>query len=287
MMEPIRANQRKVHVLRALKEYGPLSFRVLKTLVKPPIQDRRLHDCLARLCKQELVTKRNESVFRGAGTFYQIAQSYWARVVNGSTLGCRADELHQPECSHRELVHSERCAVWANELKQRFSDTLVLRDFEFRKHAWVRDILMSDGSDRDMTPDLLMVFRSEQEPKRVCIAVEIERTRKSEKRLVAKLRKYARGSRVDGVLYLCDSGRIAEVVRLMYQKRVLQQPIRIKHYGEHFVLFSNDLELQAQSDIKLLNSSLRPVSLSSWTSCMRATTIGLRRDSQFAGSAPC
>ena len=85
-----------IEILSILKRHGPLSFRGIKQLIKPGRQERKLHLSLARLCKSNLVVKREERIFRGAGTFYQINQDEKYRDRIGIVLACNSNDLLQP-----------------------------------------------------------------------------------------------------------------------------------------------------------------------------------------------
>ena len=66
-------------ILKLLALHEPLSVRGLSQMLEPQIDPRRLRDALSRLYAKNLITKRNDRVFGGSGTFYQISRDQKAR----------------------------------------------------------------------------------------------------------------------------------------------------------------------------------------------------------------
>lgn len=281
MNEMTKSHARSKQVLLLLKEYGPLSFRGLRSMIEPAIKERRLHDTLARLVKRGFVVRRHERLFRGAGIFYQLCQTASARLKMADLLDCSAENLLQPQFRRRELLHAEACALWAFYFRKCFQKISVLRDYEIQQSTQASRPLLSLNQDPDLEPDLLLLYKTETGKVQTSIAVEIERSQKSDARLLAKLKKYANGSLLDGVVYVCESERIERVIRLIYQKKVMHRAHRIKQYGNNFLLFCRADQKPAVAVQLVYNSDFKNVSLSDWLTYLSSTQRTQRRDENF------
>ena len=233
------AKDRGRRILELLKLHGPLSFRGLKIMIEPKMQDRRLHDAIARIHRNGLIEKRQERVFRGAGVFYQISQHKNSESKLVEILKCTPSDLKQPYFRTRELMHTEACALWAYWLKRWYPGATIIRDYRFYAEPKAREIMLTEQNDFELRPDILMILNRNAAGHSVSIAFEIEKSRKSLRRLQAKLTKYANETGLDGLVYLCDSDEISEPVRRLYESRIMSTSNRIRHYGEHFFLFQN------------------------------------------------
>lgn len=256
-------------ILRLLYEHGPMSVRGLSAVLEPKIHPRRLRRALQRLGNSGMIEKRFDSMFRGAGVFYDIAEEY--KIPRS---------IRRPE-----LLHSETCAVWAERLKRMFPNALIIRDYHLRGRKDAERALIAEGSELERLPDLLLLAPCEHSKYPVAVAFEIERTHKSASRLVEKLKKYARGSKLDGVVYLCPKGSIGRRVRTIFESRVLAKAHLIKQYGNHFLLFSEGISGDYNDSLTIQNVSGDDVSLQDWMQVLKRIPPHSRRDSSFTAGA--
>ena len=281
MIGAFQIKNRGLQILKLLKLHGPLSFRGLKFMIEPPIKDRRLHESLGKLLKNGFIRRRQERVFRGTGIFYQLTQEVKTREKVASVLMCLPDTLLQPFFRSRELIHTEACAFLVYRLRKLFPDAVLVRDFEFYHNAFVHEILLTDRNDYELLPDVLMTFPGNEGLPQVSVAFEIERSRKAEKRVVAKLHKYANETALDGVVYLCESEDISEPVRQVFQSKTNPKSLRINHYGEYFFLFSNEPDKLFLGQTKMFNLTMVHISLEGWVTHLRSAALVNRRNKNF------
>ena len=269
---------RGIQILGLLKQYGPLSFWGLQSMIDPPMKDRRLYGSLAILVKHGLITKRLERCLRASGVFYQLNQDEEIQKQIASVLKCSANELRQPYFRNRELIHTEACALLVYKLSRIFPGARVLRDFEFYHNSFVQEILLTDRHDYEFQPDVLLTFQGNAGSPRVSVAFEIERSKKSERKLIAKLHKYANGTMLDGVVYICDSKQVSEPVRRAFKTKIEPKAWRINHYGEYFFLFSNEPDGLISEEKKMFSSGMTPISFVAWIAQLRGVPLEQRRN---------
>ncbi|MGE4131960.1 MAG: hypothetical protein AB7F86_10000 [Bdellovibrionales bacterium] len=213
-----------------------------------------------------------------ASMFYSVSQDSQTRTRLAAVLNCQPDDLVQDFYHNRNWMHDEICELLIHQFQSAFPTVSVIREKAFGKSELARNIMMVKHDDLDFRPDFLMIFSEGVESRPVSIAVELERTRKSDQRLVRKLRKYAMKTRVDGIVYICRTDRLADTIRLLFKDKQLENSGRIGHYGQNFILFT---DAENSTDIfseQLYNTLGEHISLKEWLNYLRLTTPDERRD---------
>jgi DNA-binding Lrp family transcriptional regulator len=285
MADQIQAGPRQIQILRALQDNGPLSLATLEKLLTPQISRRRLQDATKRMADQGLIVRRFDSLPSNVGHYYQLSGRQANRERIAQILNCDEGTLSIHPFRTQELQHTQCCAIWANRLQHLFPGAQILRDFDFKRHAIAGQYLLSSGEDFELRPDLLIVLPHADSKSQVVVAIEIERTRKSNKRLLQKLRSLCTRTRLDGVLYLCDKNTIETALRTIYCSNVVQKAHRIRHYGNNFLLLSDGTQTHSDPEPRVYNVSQNSVSLTSWMNLLLTTQPRERRDSAFDQAA--
>lgn len=279
MTYKVRPYERQPQVLRILLEHGPLSARGLAACLDPPVGERALRYILQRLYRHEILARRHDKVT--GRVFHQIAQNPRARIWAGEILGKAPDLLKQPQFRHAELLHSENCAAWCELLRHLFPTAFVRRDYQLPTDREAQAVLLSRGEEQELMPDILLTVPIGEGRSRIAIALEIERTAKSRKRLTRKLRKYADQTRLDGLIYVCSTASLRDKLVQVYKEKIAEKSLRISHYATNFFLFADGAMSRSRSELLMFNSAMEDVSLQDWMHTLAATKAGNRRDSIF------
>ncbi len=281
MKSPNTPHGRGPQILSILAEHGPLSVRGLSSIIEPPIARRKLKEVLQRLGERQLIIKRHAKIYGAGGVFYQIKQKpkVWKEV--STIIGCAPNSLFQPQFRQIEYLHSECCAVWANEFCQQFENVAVLRDFQIRSSNIARELLLETDNDVDLLPDLLLILQSTDGSNLISVAVEIERYMKTDDRTLMKLRKFAAESRLDGVIWFCEDDGISDRLRRLYVNRVLPKANRINNYGHNFMLFQDDIFAAKKTTFCLQNTAHDNIHIHSWMRQLLSTCLHERFDANF------
>jgi hypothetical protein len=224
---------------------------------------------------------RNDGVFGGSAVYYQIRHKPEVLGEVACKIGTDPDTLRPPNPRHQELIHSEACAVWAENLKLLFPSARIMREHRFASDLAATQELLSDGNDYELRPDLLLLQEVGEELDRLSVAVEIERSRKSDTRIITKLEKYATETHLDGVIYFCETDMISERIRLLYKCKILDGARRVKHYADNFFLFSDVTSVTMNSEPLLRNAANQCVSLKRWMQYCEDNPRNTRRDTNF------
>ena len=277
MNYPGKPYSRGPEILRMLYNHGPMSIRGLNRIIPGKMDYRRIADALARLHEGGFVVRRFDSLPKNAGHFYQLSHRKEIRAELAKVVGVPEDQLRAPQIRDQELYHSQACAIWAERFKASYPEARVIRDFQIRRDEEAQNILLNKPHAPDLIPDILIFFPKRQYEERVVIAVEIERSRKSNERVVEKLWRISTQCRLDGVLYVCDYQSITDVYRHLYNTRVREKFLRI-NYRKNYLMFGRD-------DYLLFNCNEERTNLRGWIAYLSTTSRDARRDAQFPPSA--
>lgn len=284
-MKPLPYDRgRQILTLLALHE--PLSVRGLSQMLEPEMKPRRLRDALSRLYLKNLITKRNDRVFGGAATFYQISRDHKARKAISEVTGISISDLDRNPPRHAELLHWESCSVFAVKLQKLFPEAKILREHEFKTQQTIADYFASkEGTQSEVKPDLIIRMERNGELVSLTIAVEIERTLKSDERIRRKLKIYANETPLDGVIYICDLPEVARKIELIYRSKNLHNSLRVGNYGNLFLMFLDQESTHKEKTFRLINSECKTVSIETWINFLRGTSRNFRRNKELSSSA--
>jgi hypothetical protein len=272
---------RRANILRLLAEHGPISIRGLKAILEPRIDPRNLRVALQRLGKYGFVTKKNDRLFGGSGIYYEITRD--SKVYNQLVeLELLPKNLPAPPRIHRPyMIHSECCAIWTELFRRYYKEGQTLRDINLDESAVALRKLLSSRNDFELRPDLLLLLPTKDGNETRSVAFEIERSMKSAQRIIMKLKKYANETLLDGVVYVCEDGAVAERIRQIYRSKVLNDTLRIKRYNENFLLFSDPTNSSSANEPKVWNTRGQLISMHYWIQKLQTTRREERRNSSF------
>ncbi len=265
-------------VLNLLKEHGPVSIDLLHRMTEPPAPKTNLRQSLSILKRKGLVSSIS---LDAQTTFYHLSQARSDREAAAQLLQVDSNSLIQPLLRKQDWIHNQWCEYWIHLTTRMFPDAAMVREHSIQEHELAKRVLQLQERDFDLMPDFLLSFPKTETTEATYIAFEIERTRKSDKRLMHKFRKYMNRTRIDGLIYICDSGRLSETIRLLYETRLVAQAHRIKHYADHFFLFSDSVVGGGPGLDRLMNAQGQPVQIQHWCQLLRTTKWTQRRDAEF------
>lgn len=282
-MKKLNLNQMKKSrdILLALKQYGVMSRKTLQKVVPDIKKERNFRIYLKNLCQKQLIVKRLENINGSVGVFYQLNQSEKIREILAAYLDCEPNQLWQREYRYKELFHEQTAILIAFYLNTNFPDAIVLREHELPRSAEAQKVIPNLDLMDQLKPDVLMLSLDVTKTKIVSIAFEFERSVKTKNRLLNKLKFYASQTHIDGVVYIASADRIVNNLSEIYDSRVLEKAIRIKHYGKNFLLtclWKNDVEKSLQL---LKNRNEIHYSLMNYVAQLQLNSSRLRTDKNF------
>ena len=205
------------------------------------------------------------------GQVIELNQTQVARAVLAEILNKAPEQMILDHFRSQELLHSIECAIWTEFLKRLLPGAEVVRDFQYGKLKWVETVLRLKAEDADAVPDILVRLPSKFSKSATTIAVEIERSRKTDDRLIKKLRKITHPPRVDGILYVCENNFIESAVRRIYLDEALPKARFIRHYGMNYLVFGRVRPERDLQDVGIFNAEQKKVSFKKWVNFLTQT----------------
>jgi len=237
MSESIRVGNRGKQVLQLLFENGPLLSSTLRTVIEPAMPQRKIRAAILRLRRLGLVRNRHSSVNHDAGRYIELSTAKEGRKTLCKVLNVSEESLKSVPGNTEALEHWQECAVWAKRLEKIFPEAKMVRDFQLAKDRKLMEAACVATKFGESLPDLLLVFpKSGEGLEPVYVGIEIERSQKSRRRLVRKLRHFAGESKLDTVLYICSRPKVAPKISRIYSTGVHKAYLRVEPYSENFLL---------------------------------------------------
>ena len=272
---------RRFQILQALHEYGPLSGRALRQIVCPPMSERGIQKALKRLSDHSLIIPCHGSLPKNCGHYYQLCHSEKSRHEIKGILKLIEKLPKISPFRGQDLYHSEECALWSTRLPAALPQAEVISERRIRQNKKILDTLCYSSDDVEFIPDMLIQLPNQEQTRLVQIAIEVERFTKSERRLTEKLRRFASCPSIDGVIYICVHHTNSEVIRGIYQKKVIPNTYRIKPYKDYFLLLVDGSKQWQLSPLTMSNSVRADVSLTHWIQVLAHTQVDQRRNHDF------
>lgn len=272
---------RSKQILSLLREHGPLSLKVIAQAIEPPMVVRRCQEVMQSLQEKGLVRKFNSYLPDRTGNFYTLRRTTPELKIVAEALGYEPQDFSVCYVRGAEVKHGEQCALWAEFFKKSYPEALVVRDWELHKHPELKTAFTGEEENRDLLPDVVILFKAEAAYEPLLIAVEIERTLKESRRLVQKVRSLAMDTGLDGVIYVCGDFEIGEAVRDAMKSAEIRKSRRIGAYAADFILFSSLDALAGKLGPRCVNAMLDARKIEDWVDVMRASRVRGRTSVMF------
>lgn len=265
-------------ILSLLKDHGPVSIDLLHRMTDPPSPKANLRQSLSILRKKGFI---NAVSIDTQTTFYHLSPFKNDKEIVAHILDIDTSSLNQSLLRKQDWIHNQWSEYWIHVISRIFPEAKIVREKSIAANETAKRILKLRQRDFDLMPDFLVSFPKNQNQEAVHIAFEIERTRKSNQRILRKLKKYLNGTILDGLIYICDSCSLSETIRMLYETKLIEQAHRIKHYANNFFLFSDSFVGGGPKLDRLLNAKTEQVEIEKWIMLLRKTKWTLRRDAEF------
>lgn len=267
--------KRSKQVLQVISEHGPLTIDGLQKMILPEMQKMNLRKALAILRKKNLIRTIRLDDHR---TFYLISDSEEGRQRTCMALQIEPYQIKESAALKRNWYHDQWCEYWISLMRRKFPTAQFIREFEIGQYQTALNTLQISALNFELRPDFLLMLPKSANTGQISIAFEIERSRKSDRRLLRKLWKYVDGTRIDGLIYICDSDGLSETIRRLYEIKLLPKTQRQKRFGENFFLFSDTLDGGGITLPSLFNARGKSTSFDAWSEYLSTTKWTKRRD---------
>lgn len=255
--------QRAYEIVLRLSQYGPLSTVVLNKMLAPRMKPKKLRQALYRLRNKKILDTRIMGAPSHRAVYWQVSKEFLNEPTSKEIFGYDRDNLLRIRTSRRCLPsHGER-QYWIYVLSHVLPNAEVVRRDQIAGHAEARRVLrLNDEQDRRL-PDCLIFF-SDVNDERLCIALDYEEFRWSADASLARLKSYARHTDLDGAIFITPTDYLQETASLL--KRAIKHDPRLRKqgYSNTFFTFSDAYDYLSNPLSQLLDCSGQPTSFEDW-----------------------
>ena len=260
---------RSREVMRLLISYDLLYLHTMQSLVRPAIKQAKLRDVLLRILKKGFIFKRIEQILQQGIVYYEISKRKINLKLVVKFMNVCIDELKQPQFGRVDLLYLQFCAVWRDTLRHLYPNALVVFNYKMAQNNEAKKLLQLSFQEKDIYPDLLLVFPKRDINSSVGVAIEIEKGRRNSKILSKKIKRYTNLTLLDGVLYVCEKERISSIIMDIYRSKVMPKSYRIQYYEKNFFVLSCSICAEKTPNDEMFNGDSESVLFPSWVKYLR------------------
>jgi hypothetical protein len=236
-----RQAPRQSQVLALIIKYGLISTKTVWELMDREISLHQVRGILYELQKKNLIISPNQ-------IFGPTALKYWSLPLDSKRLRSISqimefpfEELRHSAVRFNEYPHEDLCTIIQASIERVDSSLKVFRA-RARKYFGIPDWLISARIKRlGYCPDLILrlpVYEGAGEMKPNAyrwIAVEVDRTYRTRKRLAQRLTVYTKHTQFGGLLYFLPTSGSAKKLHQIYEIRGGKENLRLHNGHETFL----------------------------------------------------
>ena len=270
---PARQNE----VLGLLAHHGVMNSYTLSQLIKPALSTSRLRNVLATLKKNKLIVSGTLKIDGSPANYWMLASGDKVAERVMDITGLAASDLRLKSSHWSQYPHENLCTLFQAAVERQMPSVKVLRESANSFSELPDHLIVDQIRDNGYLPDICLGVPTSEpsdtntEATYKWVAVEIDRTNRSKKRIAARTNIYSRHTSFDGLLYLMPDERAVRVLGEIYNTEGASESLRISGSKTSFLatgkaprhLFSvNDLRLLCGEQEVLFTDWLSMIALS-------------------------
>jgi len=233
--------QRQIEILTLMAKYGVLGSKIIQSLLKKPISSIRLRESLYGMEKRGLICRIAMGVGGSPMTYWMLPDedSVKSHALKASGLDQKFFRNKRVRYSH--IPHESFCTYVHASLERQMPTLWVYRESTAHFKSLPDHLLSEMAKESGYTPDLCIGV-----PKKNAnsahgqagyrwIAVEVDRTNRSKKRIAQRLNIYTKHSAFSGLLYLMPSEAAMCSLTEIYSTRGGKDSFRLRGAANSFL----------------------------------------------------
>jgi len=228
------AATRQFEILRIIARYGVMNTQVLSQLLSDRLSPAWVRAALIRLETKKLIA-RGTCLLGGRPSNYWMLSNESESFDRAIALtGLDKSQIRTKSAHWSSFPHENLCTIFQASVERQMPSVWLLRE-STGNFSQLPSHLISERVKRNgYLPDMCLGIPTKfsNVPHAVdsykWIAVEIDRTRRSAKRVAARANIYSRHTSFAGVLYLMPNSSLADSVCKIYNTRGASESLRIK-----------------------------------------------------------
>ena len=277
-----RPATRQAEVLSLLARYGVMDIATLTQLLDHAPSQSTIREVLSTLKKKQLIKCGTLKIGGTPSNYWQLSKDKSAIERILAITGLSASKLRLKSCHWSQFPHENLCTLFQASIEKQMPSVIVLREAanDFSK---LPDHLISERiKENGYLPDLCLGIPVFDPPDANTpkfyrwVAVEIDRTNRSKKRIAARTNIYSRHTAFNGLLYLMPDERMASQLSKIYDTRGARDSLRIEKGKKSFLARGTVSHTLFDCNKMMLLCDDQEISLSTWTALISATDMRSR-----------
>ncbi len=262
-MEVQKRKQRAYEIILRLSQHGPVSTTILNKMLAPKMRTKKLRQALYRLRDKRFIDARVMGAPSHRAVFWQVSKEFLSEPTSQVVFQYDRANLMSLRTSRRCLPSHEVRQYWIYILSRVLPKAEVVRRDQIASHSEARSVLRLHDKQDCRLPDCLIFF-SDVNEERLCIALDFEETRWSADISLVRLKSYARHTNLDGSIFISMNDYVHETARLL--NRAIKNDSRLQKlgYSNTFFTFSDAYDCFSNPLSQLLDCNGRAVSFDDW-----------------------
>ncbi len=237
---PTRQNE----ILTLLARYGVMSTTTLTQLMSSKISDSWLRESLYILQKRNLV-RRGTILLRGRPSqYWTLGNSPKIMEHTMQRTGLNESQMRDKSAHWSSFPHEDLCTIFQASVERQMPSVCILRESTNNFKTLPDHLLSERVKQNGYIPDMCLGIPTRFSKAPISdkgyrwIAVEIDRTHRSHKRMAARANIYTRHTSFAGLLYFMPDERSAHLVTKIYRSRGAASSSRITGGTDSFLATS-------------------------------------------------
>jgi len=236
-----RSPTRQNEILSMIARYGVMNTQVLSQLLSRKLSPAWLRAALCRLERKKLLARGTCLLGGRPSCYWMLSNESNIQDRTTNLTGLDKSQIRSKSAHWSQYPHENLCTVFQASIERQMPSIWVLRESTGSFSKLPTHLLSERVKQNGYIPDLCLGI-----PTKLAntdnstgsyrwIAVEIDRTQRSAKRVAARANIYSRHTSFSGVLYLMPNASLAASVREIYNARGASESVRLQGGSETFL----------------------------------------------------
>ena len=289
-----RSPKRQNEVLKLIARYGVMDSNQLIQLLGTKLRGSWRREIFTNLCNEGLVVSGTALIGGRPSHYWMLPDEPEVREMVSARIGLSLDQFRTKRCHWSHFPHEALCTFFHAACERQMPTLKILRESTKNFVNLPEHLLSQRVRESGHMPDLCfgVPIKNPESGKLDrgfnWIAVEIDRARRSKKRVAERTNIYSRHTSFCGLLYLVADDKAAKNLRKIYSEKGAKDSLRIKGSSKAFLASAvAPRSLIDAKNLKVFCDGFE-ISLTSWLSVFSTKNAQTRDEllTGFSGITP-
>ncbi|MBP7843491.1 MAG: hypothetical protein KA116_01630 [Proteobacteria bacterium] len=271
-----RKPSRTPEVLDLISRYGVLSTRVLLMLTNHEIGSRWMRQILNELDHRQLICRASSSLDGRPVDFWMLTKNGFSQSRVCNITGNLHEELRFKSAKYTHFPHENLCTIFQCSLERELPSIKIFREATGSFKEIPQSVLSHRLRSIGYAPDIVLKLPNTSK----WVAVEIDRSYRTLKRLSQRVNMYTRHSGFDALLYLMPKSKMTDSLISVFNSRGANEAMRIRGSKNTFLATALTPKCIFNIDEYKVQVSKKTIPLTTWLSIIALTNQD-KRDACF------